>query len=307
MTTTAKKNPGRFLLLGLKSTKLIKLFKVFKLLKVVKPFLTFGTMALSILVYAFAFGSWVFAAGFVVMLFIHEMGHVFVLKKRGYDASSPVFIPMLGAAIFTPSLNTASDEASVGYGGPLLGSSAAIAAFLLWWAMPSHPVMLLLIAHTAFFLNLFNLIPIRPLDGGRITQAVGGWVKYFGVAALITLSLLIREPQLLLIWIICLEDLPFTRWQRFFVGATCQLTMMYLMATGQGHQPAWANWLDVFLATCLNLMLWSVAKNILGQPQERKYPPLPMKSRLKWFAVYATTAVSLVTLMHFTGQYLPHK
>jgi hypothetical protein len=81
--------------------KATKLVKAIKFLKFGKMFLTFASMILSVLVYSFMLGPW-FAFGFVMMLFIHEMGHIVALRVKGYNTPGPIFIPMLGAVIFAP-------------------------------------------------------------------------------------------------------------------------------------------------------------------------------------------------------------
>jgi|SRR3989344_7938443 len=128
-------------------------------------------MAVSAFAYAFLLGPW-FGIGLVVLLLIHEMGHVIALRLRGYESSTPVFIPFLGAAIFAPKFTDRDNEAFVGYGGPLLGSIGAVALFAVWFFLPTDSVAAQLVLITSYFgvyLNLFNMIPISPLDGGRIT------------------------------------------------------------------------------------------------------------------------------------------
>ena len=198
-----------FVLLA-KSAKLLKVAKAIKLLKFSKILITFFSMTLSVFVYAFMRGPW-FSMGFVLMLFIHEMGHVIAMRHKGYPASAPVFIPLLGAVIFAPAFKNAEEEAYIGYGGPLLGGLAALALFGLWAILPAQHPLLLMISYSAAFLNLFNLIPIRPLDGGRVTRIVGRWFKWIGVAGLILLLVVIKDPVMFLIS---------TRWKFFSLTDT---------------------------------------------------------------------------------------
>jgi Zn-dependent protease len=153
---------------------LAKMTKLVKLLKFGKIFLTFATMCLSAFIYSFSMGAW-FSTGFVVLLFVHEMGHVIALRFKGLPASAPVFIPFIGAAIFSPSFKGKENESFVGIGGPLLGGVSCLVMFALWKTTPGHPNILLMLSYTATIINLFNLIPLRPLDGGRITQIIGPW------------------------------------------------------------------------------------------------------------------------------------
>ena len=99
-----------------------KLKTLLLLLPKLKLLTTAGTMLVSIAAYSFIFG-WVFAAGFTVLLLIHEMGHVIALRREGIKASAPMFIPFLGAVISAKSLGrNATAEARVGLAGPILGS-----------------------------------------------------------------------------------------------------------------------------------------------------------------------------------------
>lgn len=185
---------------------LLKGTKLLKALKLLKVFGTVFSMGLSMFVYSFLMGPW-FAVGFVLVLFVHEMGHVTAMKMRGYETSAPVFIPLLGAAIFIPAFHSRDDEAWIGFGGPLLGGLISALLLLYWQYHPSE--MILRLAYTSAFLNLFNLLPIRPLDGGRVLQVAGSWTKYIAIAILAGISWLVREPSMLLIWILVLDDIPF--------------------------------------------------------------------------------------------------
>src|SRR3989344_6518301 len=181
--------------------------KVFKAAKIAKPAITFASMALSLFAYAFWLGPW-FSVGFIAMLFIHEMGHVIALRLKGYPAPTMVFIPFLGAAIFAPAFQDREDEAYVGYGGPLLGSIGAAALFGVWFFLEESSTaahLVLITSYVAVFINLFNLLPISPLDGGRITQATGRWFQYVGIAGLVIFSFFFRQPVILFIWILVID------------------------------------------------------------------------------------------------------
>lgn len=232
MPEAKKSGIGKFLLpaiiLAGKAGKMVKLLKFGKL------FLTFGTMMLSVLAYSFSWG-WQFALGFVVMLFIHEMGHVIALRMKGMKASAPVFIPFLGALIFAPSMGSKEDEAFVGYGGPLLGTIGALALLPIWALMPSHPPALMTLSFVALFLNIFNMVPVRPFDGGRITQVIGGWFKYFGVLAVAGIVLYLRDPGLLILVMLILLDWEGMRRLVCSVAVIgCWLAMISLYAAGLG-------------------------------------------------------------------------
>jgi Zn-dependent protease len=157
---------------------------------------TGGTMLVSLVAYAFIFG-WRYAAGFVVLLFVHEMGHYIAARRRGLDVGAPMFIPFVGAWVQMKDLpHDAETEAYVGLGGPLLGTVGAIVAY--FWARDSGAAWLLAVAYAGFFLNLFNLIPLSPFDGGRITAVLSPRVWLLGVPVLGALFFWRPSPMLLL-------------------------------------------------------------------------------------------------------------
>jgi Zn-dependent protease len=155
----------------------------------VKLLTTAGTALVSVAAYSLLWG-WTFAVGFVVLLFVHEMGHVVQLRREGIHASTPMFIPFLGAVIAAKSLGeNALAEARVGLAGPILGSLGAAVCLAIGELTNSNFFRAL--AYVGFLLNLFNLIPIVPLDGGRAMAAMAPWMWFVGFAALIPLALFV--------------------------------------------------------------------------------------------------------------------
>jgi Zn-dependent protease len=163
----------------------------------IKVFSTSASMLVSIAAYQLIFG-WTFAVGFVLLLLVHEMGHVFQLRREGVPASAPMFIPFLGAVIAARSMGSnAAAEARVGLAGPILGSIAALVPLGIWIATGDEFWRAL--AYIGFFINLFNLLPVLPLDGGRAMAALSPWVWWVGYAALIGLTFAFPNPIMLLI------------------------------------------------------------------------------------------------------------
>ena len=164
---------------------------VLLLLPKLKLLTTAGTALVSVAAYSLFFG-WTFAVGFVVLLFVHEMGHVIQLRREGIKASAPMFIPFLGAVVTAKSLGeNALAEARVGLAGPVLGTAGAAACLAI--AEATNSDFFRALAYIGFFLNLFNLLPVVPLDGGRAMAAMAPWMWFVGLGALVALAA--RHPQ----------------------------------------------------------------------------------------------------------------
>lgn len=179
---------------------LAKFKAILLLLPKIKLLSTSGTMLVSIAAYTLIWG-FPFAVGFVVLLLVHELGHVIALRREGIKASWPMFIPFMGAVITARSLGeNALAEARVGLAGPVLGSIGSAACILVWHATGNDIWRAL--AFTGFFLNLFNLLPIVPLDGGRAMAAMAPWMWFAGFAGLIVLAFVFPNPIILVIIVI---------------------------------------------------------------------------------------------------------
>jgi Zn-dependent protease len=187
----------KFGLVGLLIFYILGKFKYLALILQIGKFKTFLTMLISIWAYAMFWG-WPFAVGFVALLFIHEMGHVVALRMMGIKATTPMFIPFMGAFIGMKEMpENAFGEAVMAYGGPLLGTLGAIGcagAGLVtgnpfWYAL----------AMSGFLLNLFNLLPISPLDGGRIIGVISPKLWMLGLVGAMVLFYLTWSPIIALI------------------------------------------------------------------------------------------------------------
>jgi Zn-dependent protease len=158
---------------------------------------TSATMLVSIGAYTLIWGL-PFAVGFVALLFVHEMGHYIQLRREGVKPGRMIFVPLLGAVVSARSFGgSALAEARVGLAGPILGSLGALAVAVV--AVLADSDMLRALAFTGFFLNLFNLLPIVPLDGGRAMAAMAPWMWFVGLGAVVTLVFLWPNPILILI------------------------------------------------------------------------------------------------------------
>lgn len=161
---------------------------------------TLISMMIAVLVYGLFFGV-PFAVGFVLLIWVHEMGHVLVLKRLGYQASAPVFIPFVGAIIgMKDQPKNAQTEALVGYGGPFVGTVGAYLVYLYYHLTDNS--FSLLLAFTGFLINLFNLIPVSPLDGGRIATAISRWLWIPGLLFLLLIFFQVWNPIILIVVLI---------------------------------------------------------------------------------------------------------
>ncbi len=174
-----------------------------------KLFTVAGSMLVSIGAYALFWG-WQFAVGFVLLLLVHELGHVLEAKRQGLPVSAPMFIPFLGALITLKRLpDNAWNEAKVAIAGPIIGGLGAAAVWGVGEYLDSE--LLVALAFTGFFLNLFNLAPISPLDGGRIVAAIHPALWIVGLIALVGLTIVAPNPILILILVLG----GFESWRRW--------------------------------------------------------------------------------------------
>jgi Zn-dependent protease len=174
-----------------------KLKGLLLLLPKLKILTTSASMLVSIGAYTLIWG-WQFAVGFVVLLLVHEMGHVLQLRREGIKASAPMFIPFLGAVVAMKEMpKDAAAEARVGLAGPVLGSLGALVPWGVY-ALTGNELFLAL-AFVGFFLNLFNLLPVLPLDGGRAMAALSPTMWLVGYALLVGVTIVAPNPIMILI------------------------------------------------------------------------------------------------------------
>lgn len=190
------------LLFGAKAKWLIALATKAKFLTpLLSAFASVGAYAL--------FWGWQFAVGFVVLLFVHEYGHAVELKRQGVPTGPITFLPFLGALITMKRMpKDVWHEARVAFGGPLIGSLGALVVLIAAVAFDSD--LLRALAYTGFLLNLFNLIPLSPLDGGRIVSAIhkGAWI----VGAVLALVALVVFHIWIMLLILLVAGFEMYRW-----------------------------------------------------------------------------------------------
>ena len=180
------------------------LLLLFTALKFGKIATTGGTMLISLVVYSWIFG-WLYAAGFVGLLFVHEMGHFIAARQKGLDVGAPTFIPFIGAYIeLKQRPHDAETEAYIAIAGPIMGTIGAFAVY--FYAREADSRAWLAVAYSGFFLNFFNLLPVSPLDGGRITAIISPRVWLLGAPMMLALLLYSPSPALFIIALIALPQ-----------------------------------------------------------------------------------------------------
>jgi Zn-dependent protease len=185
------------------------LFAKFKLIISLLKLGTFGgtllSMAISIWAYALI-APYQLAIGVVLLVFVHEMGHVIAAKQKGLPTSAPIFIPLIGAMInLKRHPRDAETEAYIAFGGPLLGTAGALLVFAIGWYWDS--ALFIYVAFVGFFINLINLLPIHPLDGGRISVAVSRWLWLVGLTAGLVIIVYFKLYLMFIFWALFAWDL----------------------------------------------------------------------------------------------------
>jgi Zn-dependent protease len=212
---------------------MIKLLALlFGLLKLGKVGGAVITMLISLAAYTAIFG-WRYAGGFIVLLMTHEMGHFIAARQRGLAVGTPTFIPFVGAWIeLKEQPMDVETEAYVASAGPLLGTIAATAIY--FWGHETNSALLLAIAYGGFFLNFFNLIPLSPLDGGRMTAILSPRIWFIGTPMMLALTYLHPSPLLVLVLVLSIPSLlkawnydPQAKENRRYYGVSMALKIEY--------------------------------------------------------------------------------
>lgn len=215
LVNTVKEKKGIWGALAVVAAVLAKfkvvIFLIFAKLKFILIALKFGkfastlvSMIFMIVIYAQMYG-WAYGLGFVLLIFAHEMGHYLVAKKLNINVSGPVFIPFFGAFISMKDQPAdAVSEAKTAAGGPILGSLGALACAGGYMITGNN--LFLALAYTGFMINLFNLIPVHPMDGGRIVTAISPKMWFIGIPILLFIAIKFFNPLIVIFLIMgCIQ------------------------------------------------------------------------------------------------------
>jgi len=158
-----------------------KLLLVFKSAALLVKFKFAGTMALSLVAYIWIYG-WAFGVGLVVLLAIHEFGHVAAFRMQGVKASLPTFVPFLGAYVKaeTP-VRSVAHGAAVALAGPAAGTVAGLGCFEL--SRMVHSPVLQVLGYFTFFMSFINLLPLWILDGAKVVRVLHPAVFFAALGA----------------------------------------------------------------------------------------------------------------------------
>lgn len=143
--------------------------------------LLIATFGISFAAFSVGFGSWKFGLGFVLLILVHELGHIVEARRQGVHVSLPIFIPLFGAYVMVRHAGLAPwRNALISLAGPLAGGIGAAVAWVLGSAQDTH--WLVQLAYIGFVFNALNLLPIGFLDGGSVYRSISasrrGWIRY---------------------------------------------------------------------------------------------------------------------------------
>lgn len=149
------------------------------------------TFLLSLWIYV-AFFGW--KLGLVILLVIaaHELGHYFAYRAYGLPARLPVFVPLLGAYTQGAIANDLEQDAYIALAGPLTGLALAGACYAA--GLASGDAFWFACADIGAFINLFNMIPVPPFDGGRVIGAVWPGIWIVGIALFVVAAAFLHVP-----------------------------------------------------------------------------------------------------------------
>lgn len=171
--------------------------------------LSFGSIFISIFAYAMFFG-WKLGVVFVLLMLMHEIGHILAMRTYGLRASLPYFIPGFGAFVTQqqPSPSRLAD-AVIALGGPIIGSLAAGLCYA--YGLATGQLFWIAAAHLGLLLNLFQLVPVLPLDGGRAAGAISPRFFIFGLVLLATYVIATRSfhpIMIMLLVVVAFTSIP---------------------------------------------------------------------------------------------------
>ncbi len=237
--------------------------------------------------------------GLLVSLAVHELGHYFATKKRGLHAYWWLFVPFVGALMKAPDFRSRDDEAYIAFGGPLVGGVFSLLLYGAWLVLPLPKEwgnILFTVAFLSTLLNLFNMIPLPPIDGGRITAGVSVWFRVLGFAVLLVLSLYTAQASMLLVWILILSEIRMHPLMRLVIAALMWVLMAALIVMGYHGGSVIEDWCYFAVGMWL---LYAFYMRWKTPPAKNDYrdTPLSPAQRKKWAGLYCGLFIALALLL----------
>ncbi|MBS4174217.1 site-2 protease family protein [Bacillus sp. FJAT-49736] len=181
---------GALLVLLSKLKYLIVVLKIAKLHTLISLLISVGA-------YTLLYG-WKFGVGLVYLLFIHEMGHMVAARQKGVPTTAAVFIPFIGAAVgIKEKPKSIKDDVYISFMGPVAGLLSILPFFVLYYM--THELFWLALFQVGAMINLFNLIPMMPLDGGRIAKMLSKKLIIIGLVVIAIAAIISPDPILILL------------------------------------------------------------------------------------------------------------
>lgn len=268
-----------------------------KLLKYVKFAMVPISLVGSLVAYGLTLG-WTFGIILLSVLFVHEMGHVYAARRVGIKVSPPYFIPFMGAAIIADQADLKGEKHSImAAGGPFFGTALAIVCLLVYWATGSNYDHILAAAAIGAILNLFNMIPVRPLDGGRFFDTA---LPRFGGAiacGLVVVGAVLGDFVLCFIGTVMItENIPNPWKMRLTIAAGLTANIVVFFAA------SW--WVAAIVIALYTFFFWVMYIGHAEYEEEHGVPE-PVKVSRKWLAIWAVLTIVLVVLTAVTLSAVP--
>ena len=190
-----------------------------------------------------------FALALTATLVFHEWGHLRAMRRFGIPTKGMYLIPFVGGIAVGEQAKTHWQDVYISMMGPVFGLVMAVACYLLYLATSNHLVGL--VASVSALVNIFNLLPIHPLDGGRVVKAlvfsgrrrwaflalIAASAVFFAVStmlglALLTFFIVIGAIDLLFSWgqIATDQKTPLNRYGILFSAAWYLVTIVLFIA-----------------------------------------------------------------------------
>jgi Zn-dependent protease len=243
----------------------------------------------------------ILAASLVLILIVHESGHYFAALHCGYPPRLWLHIPFFGARMEAHKFRSCEDEAFIAYGGPFLGALCSLVLFVLWLTLPLSPEwrsVLYIVSFASALLNLFNLIPLLPLDGGRIVHTIFPRTSLaVGFAALLAVSFFFKGAAFLVVWILVVGYVPVSPLLRFRVACVMFAAMPILMWLGYRSAYLWEDGIYLAFGLLLVKTIHTFSSHPETEGEEKGMTEMSERARSRWAWRYSVLVVSLAVLL----------